>query len=89
MNGGAQMVKTKKCGEPNCGRDVFAKGRCGFHYRQHRAEEKRRLRPTHPERTKCNRKNCFQCRLLAETTAHVEDVPTRPPFEFEGREQDL
>jgi hypothetical protein len=81
-------VKTKKCSEPDCPRDVFAKGRCGFHYRQHRAEQKRSHDATTKSDMKCNRKNCWQCRLLAETGAHV-DVPARPPFEFVGREQDL
>lgn len=79
-------VKTKKCGEPNCDRDAFARGRCSFHYRQFHAEERRR----HDAKgdTKCKRKYCPQCRLLAETVVHV-DVVERKPFEFEGREQDL
>lgn len=84
-------TKPKKCSEQNCREVAFARGRCGFHYRQFRAEERRSLQHAITKaETNCKRKNCQQCALLRQTRAHIDiDVPERKPFEFVGREQDL
>ena len=94
-------IVAKTCHAPNCNNSAIARGFCPTHYQQFRADciengswgktdsaEDAEMVRTIQGLHRCGRKNCQQCRLLNESDVHPA-VPARPPFVWEGHEDEL